>query len=163
VSKLPEAFKGHDLTGWTAYGHYILRSTRLTTTLRIWACDDGLFEVDILNEVFTPTRAILSECLLDADALAADYGGWAPAPIGYSADPGWQPIETAIHLRSEPDVLGCQVYSGGVQYFVMKNAFEPCEKFTHAAKGSHWMADGRDWPAYPTHWRPLPAPPEAKP
>lgn len=128
MSQLPECFQGHDLTGWwVAAGHCILRGTRYCNTMRIWACDDGLFELDILNEVFTPTRASLSECLLDADALAADYGGWAPAPIG--SDPGWRYDVESVTEEKKVQIL----------------VRDPLHKPSLYAVDWAWMEFGGDW------------------
>lgn len=69
----------------------------------------------------------------------------------------WQPIETAP--RDGTDILVCVTYNG------------PAGEW-ETAQWVDWARDDLVWPNYwrhieipfpPTHWQPLPAPPEATP
>lgn len=72
----------------------------------------------------------------------------------------WQPIETAPRGSHHGYILGINM-NGKPPHsvFVMRDTFIPSEEFTHAAPGACWQPLYGEWPCYPTHWMPLPAPP----
>lgn len=87
VSQLPDAFQGHDLTGWnyfvigpmtvisrlTADGSMVMVWPDLSWSLRDWTGD-----AQDLPPL--PTRSL---SLKKIDEAVQRHCGWAPAPIGY--------------------------------------------------------------------------------
>lgn len=155
MSQIPDAFKGHDLTGWVYTRGYACNQafdhlSRLTSDGSVatvygdlsWvivACTGQQIEGDE-PEIKTPS---------DLDRVVEKHcGGWAPAPIGYSADPWWQPIETAP--KNGEAFIGANAQTGRVS-----ECYWSLFSFRIHSYGS---------PVELTHWRPkFPPPPEAKP
>lgn len=163
MNQLPEAFKGHDLTGWTEYESKgvsgVARMTRRCVTVFIAVTENnepgfGFMDFDDYeagNWQYKP----LTECFAEADKLACADNGWATAPIG--SDPGWQDISTlpAEMKESQECFFGfAPVIPGFEVRAVMK--FDGND-FVVVNFGAEW-----DTLCEPTHWRSLPAPPEAK-
>jgi len=166
MTLIPKAFQGCDLTGWTVqrHGFGIVRFTVNGDVVQIserFECEDS-FDVN-----FTRQSGVRN-AFIAAEDIAESYGGWAPAPIG--SDPGWQPIETApkdgtwflaaekyeekpVTIRwstNRTSRIGMPINPGFVgdtsNVTVHGDAYMDCDI------DEQWL----------THWRPLPAPPEAK-
>ena len=91
MSQLPEAFQGHDLTGWIVVndkaGNGLDRLMRLTadgSLVSVFADMDFLIDCGFMESTeLLDGRNRLSK-LSDLDKTISDcYDGWAPAPIGY--------------------------------------------------------------------------------
>jgi len=91
MQNIPEAFRGHDLTGWIVVhdtdGNGLDRIMRLTgdgSLVSVFTDMDFLIDCGFTeSEELLDGRNRLSK-LLDLDkTISACYGGWAPAPIGY--------------------------------------------------------------------------------
>lgn len=112
MSQIPDAFQGHDLTGWTytrgyasnqAFDH-VSRLAADGSVVTVYgdlswiivACTGQQIEADD-PEIKTPSNLDL--------VVQKHCGGWAPAPIGCSDDPGWQPDLLAL-LKQKCEELG---------------------------------------------------------
>ena len=72
----------------------------------------------------------------------------------------WQPIDTAPRdTENGKYLLGINM-NGKEKHIPMliHNTFVPCDDFRTASPGACWGEKGRDWPAYPTHWKEIPLP-----
>lgn len=80
------------------------------------------------------------------------------------ADPvirGWRPIESAPRDGTIFLAINARGNMTGFNHrFVYSDKLpEGSEKW---AEDAGWREVGKDWPSYPTHWMPLPEPPEGK-
>lgn len=156
MSQLSEGFRHHDLTGWTWLGQSICRLTIRGFLVSIRKHGDA-FSIYGIGVVYS---GCLSEMIELADKFAGKNGGWAPAPIGYEPSV-WQPIETAPN--DGRFVLVCQW--GGEPWVYEHQQWQA--PLTASYRGFHPNAPGKKlWrdksghPVYPTHWMPLPRPPQ---
>lgn len=154
MTQIPDAFKGHDLTGWSAEERdgvwYIHRAVSFYNDcyLTILFSFTGRFELHDFSKLSPLKRGTLQCCLDQANKIAEANGGWAPPPIGFSADPGWQPIETAP--KNGEAFIGANAQTGRVS-----ECYWSLFSFRIHSYGA---------PVELTHWRPkFPSPPEAKP
>lgn len=159
MSQLPEAFQGHDLTGWTEYEIHdpfthksVFRIGRNTKSGELlWMAFTSSGAIGLWGSAFSSvlTSGDMADCFKYANEYAERLGGWAPAPIGFSADPGWQPIET----YPIPPGPTFPAFTGG-------------NSDTGFVGECYWASVGQEFQHYGgpvelTHWRPLPAPLEA--
>lgn len=94
MSQIPEAFQGHDLTGWVWVApNRLLRLAMDGERCAIVAYDPNpgvRFFRAFHAELYIGQDRDLDRLLVKVGDYIKGYGGWAPAPIGFSADPGWQ-------------------------------------------------------------------------
>lgn len=96
MSQLPDAFQGHDWTGWTFKewanesgipGYCMARLTANYDVVFVSFASDGQFGFggsDLDKEEFFGRDILhLDDCLRRAQEFAQSKGGWAPSPIGY--------------------------------------------------------------------------------
>lgn len=66
----------------------------------------------------------------------------------------WQSIETAP--RDGSIFIAVNMRGGGDNRYQLVHS-EKCKDGKVWAADAGWRTPGADWPAYPTHWMPLPA------
>lgn len=167
MSQIPEAFQGHDLTGWVVIeddrGQTLCRTTDYGSQIRLQRWDNHFgenesFEIyldDICQDI---KNAGLAEALAQAEAFSTLYPsrGWAPAPIGYERS-GWQPDLLAL-LKQKCEELG------GVRKLAQAMEVSPtyaCQALLGNVKIGTKIRAYLGYESV-TILRPLPASPEAK-
>lgn len=157
MSQLPEAFLGHDLTGWTytrgyasnqAFDH-VSRLAADGSVVTVYGDLSWVIVACTGQQIEGDDPAIKTPSDLDL-VVQKHCGGWAPAPIGYEPS-GWKPIETA------PKDRGFIAYRPDAGVFCAE--WRLCEQHGNMTLWSEGgYSDLTD--DMPTHWMPLPQPPQ---
>lgn len=78
-------------------------------------------------------------------------------PLSLPVVSQWQPIETAPRDGTVVLAYNARGARSGHRHFFAFS--DPAPEGQCWAAEAGWREPGRDWPSYPTHWMPLPAPP----
>ena len=91
MTQIPDAFKGHDLTGWVCVApNRLLRLAVDGKRCAIVAYDPNpgvRFFKAFYAELYMGQDRDLGRLLSRVGGYIKGYGGWAPAPIGYVLAP----------------------------------------------------------------------------
>jgi hypothetical protein len=155
---------GISLVGWVETGN---RIARLLNTGGLFVIvyeldwEPGMDRFKVVYNGVIAAAGDLKECITHADTVSTKVG-WAPAPIGYGLCE-WQPIEAAPKDGTTILLWGGDYNTGLFGVEPMPRPMTGSYSTRHVKEGAWHLENSISGITLnPTHWMPLPAPPEVK-
>lgn len=140
----------------------LVRMTKTNAAIHILPEQDGKYVVWLSGSGGCGDADSIELAMIKADEVAEMHGGWAPAPIGMGLSE-WQPIGAAPKDGTTVILWGGDYNTGLFGVEPMPRPMTGSYSTRHVKDGAWHLENSISGvTTNPTHWMPLPAPPEVK-